>query len=49
MYVGPQGEPGEEQFQLTGCTPSARAEQLEQRPFFSWAGTGTSSPTWRRR
>ncbi|MEU1392167.1 MULTISPECIES: Imm8 family immunity protein [unclassified Nonomuraea] len=27
------GEPGEEQFQLTVCTPSALAEQLERRPF----------------
>jgi hypothetical protein len=33
MYVGPQGEPGEERFQLTVCTPSALAEQLRQRPF----------------
>ncbi|GAA3529778.1 hypothetical protein GCM10022419_005870 [Nonomuraea rosea] len=33
MYVGPQGEPGEERFQLIVCTPSALAEQLRQRPF----------------
>ncbi|MFI7696834.1 Imm8 family immunity protein [Nonomuraea sp. NPDC049655] len=26
-------QPGEEQFQLTVCAPSALAEQLEQRPF----------------
>ncbi|MEU8397969.1 Imm8 family immunity protein [Nonomuraea sp. NPDC048892] len=33
MYVGPQGELGEECFQLTVCTPSALAEQLGQLPF----------------
>lgn len=33
MYVGPQGEPGEERFQLTVCTPSALADQLRQHPF----------------
>ncbi|MEV5495648.1 Imm8 family immunity protein [Nonomuraea fuscirosea] len=33
MYVGPQGELGEECFQLTVCTPSALAEQLGQHPF----------------
>ncbi|MEU6739421.1 Imm8 family immunity protein [Streptosporangium sandarakinum] len=33
MYVGPQEEPGEERFQLTVCTPSALAEQLQHHPF----------------
>ncbi|MEU4540279.1 Imm8 family immunity protein [Streptosporangium sp. NPDC023825] len=33
MYVGPQGEPSEERFQLTVCTPSALAEQLRRHPF----------------
>lgn len=33
MYVGPQGELGEERFQLTVCTPSALIEQLRHRPF----------------
>ncbi|MGA5764430.1 Imm8 family immunity protein [Nonomuraea bangladeshensis] len=33
MYVGPQGEPGEERFQLTVCTPSALADQLRRHPF----------------
>lgn len=33
MYVGPQGESGEERFQLTICTPAALAEQLHHHPF----------------
>ncbi|WP_433372117.1 Imm8 family immunity protein [Streptosporangium sp. CA-115845] len=33
MYVGPQNEPGDEQFQITVCTPSALAEQLRQHHF----------------
>ncbi|WP_433370472.1 Imm8 family immunity protein [Streptosporangium sp. CA-115845] len=33
MYVGPQGEPDEERFQLTVCTPSALADQLQHHPF----------------
>ncbi|GAA4561523.1 Imm8 family immunity protein [Planotetraspora kaengkrachanensis] len=33
VYVGPQGEPGEERFQITVCTPSALAEQLQHHPF----------------
>ncbi|GGO62668.1 hypothetical protein GCM10012289_07870 [Nonomuraea cavernae] len=33
MYVGPQGEQGEERFQLTVCTPSALADQLHHHPF----------------
>ncbi|MEV0626321.1 Imm8 family immunity protein [Nonomuraea wenchangensis] len=33
MYVGPQGEPGGERFQLTVCTPSALKEQLGRHPF----------------
>jgi hypothetical protein len=33
MYVCPQGEPGEERFQLTARIPSALADQLQQHPF----------------
>ncbi|MFC3983049.1 MULTISPECIES: Imm8 family immunity protein [Streptosporangium] len=33
MYVGPQDGPGDEQFSLTVCTPSALAEQLQHHPY----------------
>ncbi|MGI5490978.1 Imm8 family immunity protein [Microtetraspora malaysiensis] len=33
VYVGPRDQPGEEQFQLTVCTPAALAEQLQRHPF----------------
>ncbi|WP_113705426.1 Imm8 family immunity protein [Nonomuraea lactucae] len=33
MHIRPQGELGEERFQLTVCTPSALTEQLRHRPF----------------
>lgn len=33
IHVGPQGESGEERFQLTVCTPSALTEQLRHRSF----------------
>ncbi|NUW36954.1 hypothetical protein HTZ77_36950 [Nonomuraea sp. SMC257] len=33
IFVGPQGEPGSESFQLVVCTPSALAERLRSHPF----------------
>ncbi|MEV4224750.1 Imm8 family immunity protein [Nonomuraea sp. NPDC049725] len=47
MYVGPQGERGEERFQLTVCTPSALAEQLKDHPFLigrHWLFVGELHP-----
>jgi hypothetical protein len=33
VYVGALGEPGEEQYQVTVCTPAALADLLAKQPF----------------